>query len=187
MGKDKHKSKILALFRRSPVVSFDSIQRVVGDKGYSKQLVRNMKIFPLAKGYYSSQENPQLFVFCMKPAYLGLQDAMSFHGLWEQETIPIVITGRKIRQGIRAIMGMNVLVRRINPKYVFGFDYLQSGDLYLPYSDIEKTFIDMVYFREPLSKEALDSFRAKIDITRLKSYLKKYPLRLAKRILEKVT
>lgn len=191
MGKEKYQKEIEALFEKSPVASFDSVERIIKSKKnvkqYTKQLIRNMlkkgKIKRLAKGHYTSYDDPSLAVFCFKPAYLGLQDALSFHELWEQETIPVVITARKIRQGIRKILGMNVLVRRIDKRYLFGFEYKEQGSLFLPYSDIEKTFIDMLYFNEKLSNEAVKNIIKRINKKRLNSYLKDYPRKFHKKVL----
>ncbi len=184
MGKEKYIRKIEELFRKSPVVSYSSIQRIIKDSKdteYTKQLVRNLvqkgKIKKLAKGCYTAQDNIELAVFCFKPSYFGLQDALSFHNLWEQETIPVIITPRKVRQGIRNILGMNLLIKRIDKKYFFGFEYKEAGNLYLPYSDIEKTFIDMVYFKEHLSQDSLRGIIKKIDIEKLNGYLRHYPSR----------
>ena len=170
MGKKKHISRIEELFEDSPVVSFNSIQRIINNKKrikqYTKQFIRNQlasgKIKRLAKGYYTKHDNIILSVFCFKPAYLGLQDALSFHNLWEQETIPVILSARKLRPGIRKIMRLNVMIRRINSKYFFGFEYQKDGDFYFPYSDIEKTFIDMIYFKQPLDEEVIDNFKEKI-------------------------
>ncbi len=192
MGKEKYIRVIENLFGKSAVVSSSSIARIVKNKKktkqYTKQLIRNLiskgKIKRLTKGYYTSYEEVSLSVFCFKPAYLGLQDAISFHDLWEQETIPIIITTRKIRQGIRKVMGMNVLIRRLNKEYFFGFSYHKEGNFYFPYSDIEKTFIDMVYFREKLSKEALKKIKRRIDKRKLNRYLEHYPPKFRKKVLK---
>ena len=182
MGKEKYLKRIEELFDKSPVVDAKSIARIINSKTkvrqYHKQLIRNLilrgKIKRLTKGYYSKHDDPSLAVFCFKPAYLGLQDALSFHNLWEQETIPIIITTRKVRQGIRNILGTNVLIRRIDKKYFFGFDYYKQDNFYLPYSDVEKTVIDMAYFNEPTE--------VVVDRKKLKSYLKKYPKRIKQRL-----
>jgi len=186
MGKIKYLGDVERLFEKSPVVSFASIKRVIGKRGgYTKQLVRNLilksKIKKLAKGCYTKYDENSLAVFCFK-GYLGLQDALSFHNLWEQETIPVIITGKKVRQGIRDIWGGNVLVRRIDKRYLFGFDYFREGEFYFPYSDIEKTFIDMIYFNENLSEEVLVEIRKKIDRKKLRGYLRKYPKRFRERV-----
>jgi predicted transcriptional regulator of viral defense system len=190
MGKEKYQKDIRELFKKSPVVSFDSIERIVKNKTnanqYTKQLVRNLilkgKIKKIGKGYYTSHDETSLAVFYFKPAYLGLQDALSHHNLWEQETITVIITPRKVRQGIRRIMGTNILVRRIEKKYFFGIGYGKEP-LYLPYSDIEKTFIDMVYFKQKISEEAKENLVKSINKKKLNSYLKIYPGSFRKKVL----
>jgi len=191
MGKQKYLSDIEDLFKKSPVVSFNSIERIIKNKKnvkqYSRHLVRNLllkgKIKKLAKGYYTTEDNISLSVFCFKPAYFGLQDALSYHDLWEQETVPVIITTRKVRQGIRKILGLNVLIRRISSKYFFGFEYIRDGDFYFPVSDIEKTFIDMIYYKLYMDKEVLKEFKKRIDKKKLKNYLKVYPERIRNRVL----
>jgi predicted transcriptional regulator of viral defense system len=186
MGKKKY--DVEGLFRKSPVVSASSIERIVGSRNYAKQLIRKLalqgNIKKLAKGCYTSFNDASLAVFCLKPAYLGLQDALSFHNLWEQETIPIIITSQKVRPGVRNVLGANVLVRRIETKYLFGFDYCNEGQIYLPYSSIEKTFIDMVYFRQKISKELLNSFRKRLDRKKLRALLSRYPKLIRKKVME---
>jgi predicted transcriptional regulator of viral defense system len=175
----------------SPVVTTSSVSLVVkklgGSKKYAsllmKKLVEKNVIKRITKGYYTAYDDPSLLVLCLAPAYLGLQDALSLHGLWEQETIPVIITSRAIRQGIRKVFGHNVLVRRLNKKYLFGFDYFKHDSFYLPVSDIEKTFIDLVYFRQPISKELLRVFKKRINRGKLEQYLKRYPTRFRKRVL----
>jgi predicted transcriptional regulator of viral defense system len=194
MGAKKHLDKIEELFKQSPVVSFDSISRIIKDgrkkSEYAKQLIMNLisqgKIKRLTKGFYAAQDNPELIVFCFKPSYLGLQDALSVHNLWEQETIPIIISPRKIRSGLRSVNGSNVLIRRLDRKYFFGFEYMDNGKNYLPYSDIEKTFIDLAYFKEKISEEALKNIKERMDKKKLEKYLKEYPARIRKRIIREL-
>lgn len=187
MGKQKHIGKIESLFKKSPIVDFSSIEKIVGKKDYAKLLVHNLilkkKIFKIAKGKYSASNNLEFSVFAFKPAYLGLQDALSFYGLWEQETIPIIITSRKVKQGIREIMDANVFVRRIERKYLLGIEYKKQNDFYLPYSDIEKTFIDMIYFKEKIDESAFKEFKKIIDKKKLKTYLQNYPKRFEERVI----
>ena len=191
MGKEKYSKDIGALFARSPVVSHSSIARIIKKKNksgqYAKRYVNYMlakgKIRRLAKGYYTASDDISLAVFCFQPAYYGLQDAMSFHNIWEQETIPIIITTKKIRQGMRIIFGQNVLIRRIQKKYFFGIGHILQGNVALPYSDIEKTFIDMIYFNEKPNNDVIAEFRKKIDYKKLNMYLKKYPRKTQAEIL----
>ena len=186
MGKDKYLKEIENLFERSPVVSYSSIIRLMKSKNkvkyYPKRIINYLiskeKIKRLAKGYYTKSNDASLSVYCFQPDYLGLQDALSHHNIWEQETVPIIITTRKVRQGIRSILGKNVFLRRIQKKYFFGIEYALQDGLAMPYSDIEKTFLDMIYFKEKLGEEVLSEFRNRLDIKKLKGYLKRYPKRI---------
>ncbi len=183
MGKEKYLERIKSLFEKSPVVDYGSIERIISERKetayYARRLIHYLlakgKIKRLAKGYYTTRNEISLAVFVFEPSYLGLQDALSFYNLWEQETTPVIITARKVRQGIRKVFGQNVLIRRISRKYLFGTEYYRQGEIALPYSDIEKTFIDMFYFNEVLSKKTLREFRKRIDEKKLFAYLKKYP------------
>jgi predicted transcriptional regulator of viral defense system len=184
MGLSKYQEEIQALFKKSPVVDFASIERLIHNKDknirqYTKILMRNLllkkKIYRITKGYYSLHEDPSLFVFCVKPAYFGLQDALSAHALWEQETIPIILTTQHIRQGIRTIFETHVLVKRIEETHFFGIEYIQQGNFFLPFSDIEKTLLDMLYFRQRLDAPVLQEIKKKMDIKKLKKYLLSYP------------
>ncbi len=190
MGKEFYQRRVEELFAKSAVVSYASIERIIRDRkkksNYAKQLIRNLvrkgTIKPLMKGFYTSRNDASLLVFCLQPAYLGLQDALSFHQLWEQETVPVVITTRRVRQGVRSVLGSNALVRRIKKEYCFGFEYAQDGELYLPCSDVEKTFIDIVYFKENVDDSVLRAIKSRLDRTKLNRHLSKYPPSLRKRV-----
>jgi len=181
-----HVEKVRKFLKSSPVVNSQSISTLVGDGDYAyvlmNHLVKRGEVKRLTKGHYTIHDDPSLFVFCLKPAYLGLQDAMSFHNIWEQETSPVIVTNRMVRSGIRKVMGHNVLVRRISKRYFFGYDYYQHGGFLLPVSDMEKTFIDMVYFGE--MRGALSrKFSSRVDRGKLDDYLSKYSAGFKKDVL----
>ncbi len=191
MGKEKYLRDVETLFSKSPVVSYSSIEKVVTHRKKVRQYVKRLihyltasrRIKRLAKGCYTALDDVSLAVFCFKPAYFGLQDALSYHNLWEQESIPVIITSRKVRPGIRTVLGKNVLVRRIGRRYFFGIEYANEGKIVFPYSDIEKTFLDMVYFKENISKELIAAFKERLNHKKLVAYLKAYPKRLRKRVV----
>ncbi|MDO8481364.1 MAG: hypothetical protein Q7S65_06175 [Nanoarchaeota archaeon] len=189
MGKRKYLNRIEQLFEKSPVVSFDSIERIVQSKkknSYAKVLVSNLvrqgKIKKLVKGCYTIHPDAGLAVFCFPPAYLGLQSALSLHRIWDQETVPVILTAKNVRMGMRQVLGSNVLVRKIAKKHYFGQELHHESRFYLPYSDLEKTLIDFVSFRERLSPEALKELRKKIDRKKLERYLAKYPAETGRRV-----
>lgn len=175
-------AKIREYMKRTPVFDVKSIIRLAGDREYSYLLLNNLikkgEVKRLTRGYYTTHNEPSLMVYCIKPAYIGLHDAMSFHNLWEQETVPVIITSRKARPGIREVLGGNVMVRKISPAHFFGYDYIKQGDFLFPVSDVEKTFIDMVYFGE-MRKDLARLFLERLDRKKLASYLKRYDSRMA--------
>ncbi|MBU4070427.1 MAG: hypothetical protein KJ646_05575 [Nanoarchaeota archaeon] len=193
MGKSKHLERIRDLFEKSLVVNFGSIERIVRFKrknsksNYAKLIVHNFlksgEIKKITKGYYTKYNDNSLIVLCFS-AYLGLQSALSFYGLWEQETIPTIITPKKVRMGIRKILNGNVLIRSTKKKFMFGINYLDDGGFCLPYSDLEKTFIDMFLFKQKINKDVLKKFCERINEKKLRKYLKVYDKRLREKVLE---
>jgi predicted transcriptional regulator of viral defense system len=87
----------------------------------------------------------------------------------------VIVTTRKVRIGIHEILGSNVLVHRINPKYFFGFTLLKYGEFFIPVSDVEKTLLDFIYFKQPLSKNTISEIKKNLNANKLKKYLKVYP------------
>ena len=106
------------------------------------------------------------------PSYHGLQDALSIYGLWQQQTIPVLITPRKVRSGERMVLDSKILVRRINRKMFFGFEEKKYFDSWITISDMEKTLIDFVYYGEPLDKQTLRKMKKKINMKTMNSYLR---------------
>lgn len=192
MGEEKYIKDVLNFFERTPIVNYRDIKLIINKakikKSYSylfiHKLIKNGRIRKMTKGFYTIHNDPIFAVFCFKPAYIGLQDSLSIHNLWEQETNVVIITGKKVRNGIRNILDSNVLLRRIKPKYLFGYDLIEYNNFYIPVSDIEKTLIDFAYFKEPLDKEVLKEIKNKIDIRKIKKYLRFYPKRIAKIVLK---
>ena len=191
MAKEKHLEIIESLFERSPVVNFSSIERIIGKNkksSYAKLLIHNLikkgKIKKIGKGVYTKHNEISLAVFSFKPAYLGLQSALSHHNVWEQETIPVIITQKKVRRGIRSLMGGNILIRNIDVRYFFGFEQLEEGNFYLPYSDLEKTLVDMVFFNQKFDKESLKNIKKNINQDKLLKYLNRYPKRFRERVFK---
>lgn len=180
MGTIKYLTLIREFCKKTPVVTVSSLRKFIGKKStYIYPLLSNMvrhgELHRLTKGFYSVHQDPVLIVFCFKPAYLGLQEAMSIHNLWEQETNGIVLTTNIAREGLRSIGKANVLIKRIPRSLFFGVEYKQYGDFYVPVSDKEKTFLDMLYFKQPLDKEVIRQWKRRIDRKKLTSYLGHYP------------
>ena len=186
MGKVKYLREIKDFFRKTPVVSSRDIRMHVRSS-YRHLLVSNLikrgKVKRVVKGFYTIHEDPTVSVFCFRPAYIGLQEALSMHNLWEQEATLVIVTAKKVKKNSIEVFGNNVILHRIKPKYVFGFDMVKYGDFYVPVSDIEKTFIDLVYFNEIPDKKLIKEIKRRINFKKLKGYLRAYPKNTRKRIL----
>jgi len=182
----KKTDNLRQLAKRNFVFTINDAKKTVGE-GYANlvlnKMLRRGEIKRITKGFYSIYDDPSLIVHCLRPAYIGLQDAMSYHGLWEQETSTIVITTRKVRSGLRKVFGNNVIVRRISSNYFFGFDFMEIDEIVLPVSDVEKTFIDLVYFTE-MKKEYLKLFEGRLNRGTTLDYVRKYGQRFRVRVLK---
>jgi predicted transcriptional regulator of viral defense system len=187
MGKIKYLNKIRELFQKSPLVTISSLKRILGrEKGYIhvmlNNLVRKGEIFRVTRGKYSQHDDPTVAVYCFQPSYLGLQNALSIHNLWEQETNIIILTTQTVREGLRKCMGSRILLKRIPPALFFGVEYKQYGNFYVPVSDIEKTFLDLLYFRQLTGRQLISHFRKKLDRDKLNTYLSKYEQNFQKEV-----
>ena len=142
----------------------------------------NGKIVRLTKGFYSFSKKIDFIEKAIFPSYHGLQDALSLHNLWGQQTNPIIITPRKFRSGERIVAGGKVLVRRMNRKMFFGYESIQQLDSWVTVSDLEKTLIDFAYYDEPLSKEVLKEIKMRINKKKFSLYAKQLTKKLRNKI-----
>ena len=179
MGKKKHIDGVRKLISSTPAFRARDVEYLVGGRGYALQLLHTMarrgEVHRLVRGWYSASDDPVAAVFALAPAYIGLQDALSLRGIWEQETNVVVVTSGKGEPGARSVFGSRVTVHRIDPRYFFGFDFIPYGRYQVPVSDPEKTMIDLVYFRERPGKEAVVETMKRADRGLLRRYLRRYP------------
>jgi predicted transcriptional regulator of viral defense system len=186
----KYKKEFTYHFSKRKVFSLKDVRIFFKNKNISKDYSKNMlsnlnkkkEIIRISSGKYTFKKDIVNIGFAFSPFYYGLQDALSYHNLHTQETNPIIITQNKIKPGVRSISGTNVYLRRISRKYFFGFDFIKYYDIEIPVSDIEKTLIDLVYYRQDISKEIIDNSKDKIDLKKLNEYLFKYPPFIKKKL-----
>jgi predicted transcriptional regulator of viral defense system len=190
MGKKVHIDAVRRFAHSTPAFRARDVELLVGDRGYALLMLHNLakrgEVNRVSRGWYSATGDPVVTVFTLQPAYLGLQEALSLRGLWEQETNVVLVTSGKAGPGTRAVMGGTVVVHRIAPKYFFGFDHIPYGAFMVPVSDIEKTLIDFAYFGESPGEEVLKSLAEKADKKVLAGYLGRYPGAFARRFRAEV-
>lgn len=176
--------------KTQPVFSLRDLKTRFRKKGlkppYANTLVRHLRqkgeIVRLARGTYSGEANLDLVGHAIRPSYHGLQDALSIHGLWQQQAIVVLLTPRHVRTGSRSILDNRVRIRRIRRSFFFGFDLRTHHGTRIWVSDIEKTLLDFAYYREPLDTHTLKRMQAKIDYEKLSDYLKKSPVYVQKKV-----
>ena len=186
----KYVKKFFEHFSDTPVFTSRDVRLFLLKQGASKgyvylfitNLLHSGKIRKIKKGVYTFGDDPMLAGFAFYPSYHGLQNALSVLNLWEQETNTVIITPLKVRSGMREILEGKVLVRRIDRSMFFGFDSVKYFDYWIQVSDVEKTLIDFVYFREPLSKDVLEEIKKRINRKKLDGYLKRCPERIRKKV-----
>lgn len=186
MGKIKYLNFIRQFFKETPIVTTRDLRLIVKNNNYVYLLVHNLiktgEIKKVKKGFYTTHDDPIVSVFCFKPAYIGLQSALSIHDIWEQETNTVIVTAKNVRIGVKNIFGNNVVIHRIKSKLLFGYNLIKYNDFYIPVSDLEKTFLDLIYFNEIPDKEVLRKLKKLISKEKVKQYLKPYPENIRKKV-----
>ncbi len=182
-------------FSKQPVFSINEAKIFLRKKGitpsYLHQLIhyllKKQELRRISRGVYTFHDDVSVVGFAFKPFYYGLEDALSIHGLWEQESNPVVITIRKVRTGVRSFNGRNYIVRHIAKQMFFGYELVRYSEFWLPVATVEKTLIDFLYFRISLSNELLQAFGERVDRERLKELVLKIPEKHKNRIAAKIS
>jgi predicted transcriptional regulator of viral defense system len=156
-------------------------------EGYVRLMLHNLKergeIKTITKGIYSFHDDIAIVGFAFQPFYYGLECALSIRGISEQGTNIVVMTPRNVRAGMRNFGGRNYRVQRLDKRMMFGFDLMKYGNFWVPVSDLEKTIIDMLYFRDYISEELWKELIARINLNKLKLYLTNYNIEFGKEVL----
>ena len=111
-------SDLRARFAAEPAFSSRDIRTFFSrrglSEGYQNLMVHKMladgRLFRISRGIYTFRGEMQVAGFAFQPFYYGMQDALSLRNLWEQETVPVVLTPRRVRAGARTFLGANYLV-----------------------------------------------------------------------------
>ncbi|MCL5976182.1 MAG: hypothetical protein M1580_01120, partial [Candidatus Parvarchaeota archaeon] len=120
--------------------------------------------------------------FAFSPFYYGLTYALSYYNLLEERANPVIITTKSVRSGTRKSMGINISVFKLPKSMFFGYTMVKGESFYYPISDIEKTFLDLVYFDIGLRKDTLYRLVKSLNRKKLKEYLVRSPLRFKNKV-----
>ena len=182
----KYVHEFLKHFSKVPAFSAKDAEQFLiyigSGKKYPKRFIQNMRagnrIFKLAKGMYTTLNNSEVIGFAFSPFYYGLTYALSYYNVWEERANPVIVTTKTVRSGMRKAMGTNISVFRIPKTMFFGYNMVKGEAVYYPISDLEKTFIDLVYFGISLREDTLNRLVARLDRKKLREYLLRSPKRL---------
>ena len=136
----------------------------------------------ITKGIYTFHSDISVVGFAFRPFYYGLEYALYVHGFSEQGSNPVVITSRKVRNGIRKFRDRNYVVHRMAREHFLGYQLVKSGNFWVPVSDPEKTLIDMIYFRHYLPESLLKTLLNAAENKKIDAYLEGYEKRFADKV-----
>lgn len=165
-----------------PVFTFRDAKLALERKGITGSYLRLMlhkhyasgRIKRITKGVYTFHDDAIVVGFAFQPFYYGLESALSILGVSTQASNNIVMTTRNVRAGIRSFQGRNYRIIRIESRLLFGFSTIKVGDFWVPISDLEKTVIDMLYFKVPIREELYPEISKKLDKRKFEEYLKRF-------------
>lgn len=187
----KYVKVFLQHFSKYPVFTYNDVRLLMKDVGnasesYIKFFVHSMlktgRIFRVTKGYYATWKDISVVGFAFKPYYYGLGYALTYHRVWNQQANLTVITTKIVAEGARTVFGNNIILRRIPKELFFGYFSVQAGKYSVHVSDLEKTLIDIVYFRNNYADYVLKEISKRVDRRKVKRYLDNYDDAVRKRV-----
>jgi predicted transcriptional regulator of viral defense system len=158
-----------------PVFGINELKSIKGlSPGYRRLLLHNLlkrgSIAKITRGVYTFHKDMVVLCFAFAPSYYGLENALTIRGLSEQATNPIIMN----------------LVYRMRPELFFGYELVRRGDFWVPVSDLEKTVIDMLYFKNEIRDELWRNILPNLDTKKLDTYLQKYKPDFRKKVMDTV-
>ena len=128
----KYESAFIEFFEKQNIFVTDDARRFLSRLGAGESyirlmlhnLVRSGQLHRIGKGAYTFQRNEAIIGFRFRPFYYGLQYALTIRRIWTQQSVPVIITRSKANPGVREIMGIKVILHRIDLNGFFGFEYL---------------------------------------------------------------
>lgn len=141
-------------------------------KRFLSSLVKSRRISRIKKNYYTCYGDPYAVGFAFAPFYYGLGTALNMHNLTEQQSQPVVISATSVMPRAIVFNSKKIFIKRIRASMFFGIETMAYGAFEIPVSDVEKTFIDLIYFRYGVDEQVYENIIRKIDKKKLRRYLK---------------
>jgi hypothetical protein len=145
-------------------------------------LLKGNEVTRITRSEYTFHSDAAVVGFAFEPFYYGLENALSIMRISEQGTNFIVLTVRNVRAGVRSFKGRNYRIQRIQKQHMFGYRLFKYGEFWIPVSDLEKTIIDMIYFKDHIRKELWPVLLKRLDKRKIEKYLENYRLGFKKKV-----
>ncbi len=191
------------LFSFGRIASTEEVKRSIG-QGLSNPMFKKRLFYltsrgwfvPLRRGlYYITDLASRGFVGISpyviasaynKKSYISMDSALNFYGFFEQmlkETASVTCGASKRY----SFQGYTYRFFRIKQELYFGFHKEMVEGQYVNMADIEKAFLDHLYFRSDTYSveqfiEKIKEAKSRIDIAKLFDYAKKYPLAVKRKL-----
>lgn len=188
----KYKKDFLAYFEKFPLFTFNDAKLFLSKKGasydYSRKMISLMlkrgELYRITKGHYTLERNLTIAGYAFKPFYYGLGYVLTHYGLSEQGYNLEIITTKKVREGVRVIFGLNVVVFRIPQGLFFGYRDVPDETFHYYMSDIEKTLLDLIYFDQVVEDYVYKNIFREINRDRIANYLGHYDKSISEKYRE---
>jgi predicted transcriptional regulator of viral defense system len=178
----KYKKTFLIHFEQFPIFTYNDARLFLLKGGatevyirkFMSLMVKTNAVLRLTKGNYTLHKDINLVGYVFKPFYYGLGTALTYHGLWEQQANLAIITTNNVREGVRPFFGLNVVIKKIPKELFFGYEKVRYETFHFYVSDVEKTFIDMVYCNFIVEEYVYKNIFRKLNMEKVNKYLKRY-------------
>lgn len=157
----------------------------LSDNGVKQLIHRNIKngmLHKITNGIYTYSDNMMVYGYAFGDFYYGLGFALDYYDIISQIMNPVIITTSKVRPGRRIINKTPIVIYRIKEDMFFGYTFKKINGVEVPISDVEKTFIDTVYYNYKLEQYVYGIIQKRLDYSKLDEYLKMCPEWLRKRV-----
>ena len=133
------------------------------------RLIKNELVYKICSGYITFTINDYITANqLIEPSYISMNTALNYNDIIQQ--IPATI---ECVSPLQSKLKSDYLYYKINPKLFFGYYKEFAEGTYYFVAEPEKAVIDLIYYTG-YSESYLKDILPKLNIIKLKSYVKKY-------------
>jgi len=169
-----YKIKELALKSKRRVFSVIDLSNLINKpkaitRVYMGRLIKNKLAEKICFGYITFTTNEYIIANqFLEPSYISMNTALNYTGIIQQ--IPATI---ECVSPLQAKLKSDYKYYKLDPKIFFGYKKELAENTYYFVAEPEKAIIDLIYFNG-FSESYIDDKLQKLNIEKLKGYIKKY-------------